>query len=178
LRCGSTSPGYSPTVCRRHTQSSYIAELTEDGLIANLHIIYDTSPIRGDFEQATRSRNALSGQVPEWLERTAAGCPLADRFTGWPPFAGARAANAYPLGHDRHSFGECFAFRRCRWRRLQHWSADRNLRPLIEAGPISRHPSITGTRRACMSLVIENDGIAEPTPLVFLRCRAATEFEP
>jgi hypothetical protein len=33
-----------------------IAELTEDGLIANLHIIYDTSPIRGDFEQATRNR--------------------------------------------------------------------------------------------------------------------------
>jgi hypothetical protein len=33
-----------------------IAELTEDGLIANLHIIYDTSPIRGDFEQATHTR--------------------------------------------------------------------------------------------------------------------------
>jgi hypothetical protein len=33
-----------------------IAELTEDGLIANLHIIYDTSPIRRDFEQATRNR--------------------------------------------------------------------------------------------------------------------------
>jgi hypothetical protein len=74
---------------------------------------------------------------------------------------------------------ECFALRRCRWRRLQHWSADRNLRPLIEARPICRHASITGTRRACMSLVIENDGVAdEPTPLVFLHCRAATEFEP
>jgi hypothetical protein len=73
---------------------------------------------------------------------------------------------------------ECFALRRCRWRRLQHWSADRNQRPLIEARPISRHPSITRTRRACISLVIENDGVAEPTPLVFLRCRAATEFEP
>jgi hypothetical protein len=33
-----------------------IAELTEDGLIASLQIVYDTSPIRGDFEQATRSR--------------------------------------------------------------------------------------------------------------------------
>ena len=33
-----------------------IAELTADGLIASLHIIYDTSPIRGDFEQATRNR--------------------------------------------------------------------------------------------------------------------------
>ena len=33
-----------------------IAELTEDGLIADLPIIYDTSPIRGDFQQATRNR--------------------------------------------------------------------------------------------------------------------------
>jgi ketosteroid isomerase-like protein len=32
-----------------------IAELTEDGLIASLHIVYDTSPIRGDFERATRN---------------------------------------------------------------------------------------------------------------------------
>ena len=32
-----------------------IAELTEDGLIASLHIVYDTAPIRGDFEQATRN---------------------------------------------------------------------------------------------------------------------------
>jgi ketosteroid isomerase-like protein len=31
-----------------------IAELTDDGLIASLHIVYDTAPIRGDFEQATR----------------------------------------------------------------------------------------------------------------------------
>jgi hypothetical protein len=29
-----------------------IAELTEDGLISSLHIIYDTAPIRGGFEQA------------------------------------------------------------------------------------------------------------------------------
>jgi hypothetical protein len=104
--------------------------------------------------------------------------PYAHRFMGWPPYAGARAANAYSLGHDRHSFGGVLALRRCRWRRLQHWSADRNLRPLIEARPICRH-TFTGTRRACMSLVIENDGVAdEPTPLVFLHCRAATEFEP
>jgi hypothetical protein len=31
-----------------------IAELTEDGLIASLDIIYDTAPIRGDFEEARR----------------------------------------------------------------------------------------------------------------------------
>ena len=36
-----------------------IAELTEDGLIASLHIVYDTSPIRADFEQATRNRKPL-----------------------------------------------------------------------------------------------------------------------
>ena len=30
-----------------------IAELTEDGLIASLYIVYDTSPIRGDSEPAT-----------------------------------------------------------------------------------------------------------------------------
>lgn len=29
-----------------------IAELTEDGLISSLHIIYDTAPIREGFEQA------------------------------------------------------------------------------------------------------------------------------
>jgi hypothetical protein len=29
-----------------------IAELTQDGLISSLHIIYDTAPIRGGFEQA------------------------------------------------------------------------------------------------------------------------------
>ena len=29
-----------------------IAELTEDGLISSLHIIYDTAPIRGGFEQS------------------------------------------------------------------------------------------------------------------------------
>jgi len=29
-----------------------IAELTEDGLISSLHIIYDTAPVRGGFEQA------------------------------------------------------------------------------------------------------------------------------
>jgi hypothetical protein len=33
-----------------------IAELTDDGLIASLHSVYDTSPIRGDFEQARRNR--------------------------------------------------------------------------------------------------------------------------
>jgi hypothetical protein len=33
-----------------------IAELTDDGLIASLHIVDDTSPIRADFEQATRNR--------------------------------------------------------------------------------------------------------------------------
>ena len=32
-----------------------IAELTKDGLIASLHIVYDTAPIRGDFERATRN---------------------------------------------------------------------------------------------------------------------------
>ena len=32
-----------------------IAELTEDGLVASLHIVYDTAPIRGDFEQAKRN---------------------------------------------------------------------------------------------------------------------------
>jgi hypothetical protein len=32
-----------------------IAELTEDGLIARLHIVYDTAPIRADFERATRT---------------------------------------------------------------------------------------------------------------------------
>jgi hypothetical protein len=44
-----------------------IAELTEDGLIANLHIIYDTSPIRGDFEQAHEagSPENISGWVPQ-----------------------------------------------------------------------------------------------------------------
>ena len=31
-----------------------IAELTEDGLISSLHIIYDTAPIRGGFEEARR----------------------------------------------------------------------------------------------------------------------------
>ncbi|MFL6045723.1 MAG: nuclear transport factor 2 family protein [Propionibacteriaceae bacterium] len=31
-----------------------IAELTKDGLIASLYIVYDASPIRGDFEQTTR----------------------------------------------------------------------------------------------------------------------------
>jgi hypothetical protein len=34
-----------------------IAELTEDGLIASLHIVYDTAPIRGDFEQAKRTES-------------------------------------------------------------------------------------------------------------------------
>ena len=29
----------------------------------------------------------------------------ADGFAGWPPYAGARAANAYSLGHARDSFG-------------------------------------------------------------------------
>jgi hypothetical protein len=51
-----------------------------------------------------------------------------------------RAANAYSLGDDATRLVESFALRRCRWRRLQHWSADRNLRPLIKARPISRHP--------------------------------------
>ena len=31
-----------------------IAELTNDGLIASLYIVYDASPIRGDFEQSRR----------------------------------------------------------------------------------------------------------------------------
>jgi hypothetical protein len=44
-----------------------IAELTEDGLIADLRIIYDTSPIRGDVQQATRtgSPENISGWVPQ-----------------------------------------------------------------------------------------------------------------
>jgi hypothetical protein len=37
-----------------------IAELREDGLIASLHIVYDTAPIRGDFEQAPRPRETGS----------------------------------------------------------------------------------------------------------------------
>ena len=46
-----------------------IAELTEDGLIASLHIVYDTAPIREDFQQATRphetgSPENISGYVP------------------------------------------------------------------------------------------------------------------
>jgi hypothetical protein len=37
-----------------------IAELTEDGLIASLDIIYDTAPIRGDFEEARRPHETRS----------------------------------------------------------------------------------------------------------------------
>ena len=40
-----------------------IAELAEDGLIASLHIIYDTAPIRGDFEQAHDRRTGSSGNI-------------------------------------------------------------------------------------------------------------------
>jgi SnoaL-like domain len=42
-----------------------IAELTEDGLISSLYIIYDTAPVRGGFEQAhdheTRSPETTGG---------------------------------------------------------------------------------------------------------------------
>ena len=31
-----------------------IAELTQDGLIASLYIVYDTSPVRAKFQQATQ----------------------------------------------------------------------------------------------------------------------------
>jgi hypothetical protein len=48
------------------------------------------------------------------------------------PYTGARAANAYSLGHDRHTFAESFALKRCRGRPLQYWSANENLRPLTE----------------------------------------------
>jgi hypothetical protein len=56
------------------------------------------------------------------------------------------------------------------------WFANENLRPLIEARPIFRHPWITGTfeQVSVMSLVIEDAGVAEPcAPLVFaaLPCR-------
>ena len=32
-----------------------VAELDEDGRIARLHIIYDTAPLRGDFDRVTES---------------------------------------------------------------------------------------------------------------------------
>jgi ketosteroid isomerase-like protein len=54
-----------------------IAELTEDGLIASLHIVYDTAPIRGDFEQATRPHETESP------EDTSAGCR--DSYSVLPP---------------------------------------------------------------------------------------------
>jgi hypothetical protein len=60
-----------------------------------------------------------------------------------------------PLGHDRHSFGSVLCVKEMPPGASSTLVWDWNLRPLIEARPISRHPSITGTRRACMSLVIE-----------------------
>jgi len=44
---------------------------------------------------------------------------------------------------------------------------------LVEARPISRHSWITGTfeQGSVMSLVIENDGVAEPSASLYsLRC--------
>jgi hypothetical protein len=84
-----------------------------------------------------------------------------------------------PLGpHDRHSFGGVLCVKE------MPLAASSTLVCGSESAAVDRgtshlqHPSITGTRRAGMSLLIENDGVAETPPLVFLRCRAATEFEP
>jgi hypothetical protein len=54
------------------------------------------------------------------------------------------------------------------------WFANESLRPLIEARPIFRHPWITDpfVQVSVMSLVIENDGVAEPWCAACTRCAA------